>query len=198
MELAPRHIVTMVAAVSAAVVLAPVGVMAATGSLVNITDPFSSSRQARVSADGSLRVESRAAVSGYTFNVALPGTSSLSFYKLVEATGPYSIAVTDLSAAADTGLNQAAAGYAVRMEFVALTRTSGTAACAYNASGWTRKTLRWMDVAPSRTDQLSFASTPIVVPGAAAGHLACLGVQLWVMPSNTSVFIAAAGYKFVP
>lgn len=51
-----RHIVGMVVAVSAAVVLAPVGAMAATGSLVNITDPVHTANKARVDAKGALRV----------------------------------------------------------------------------------------------------------------------------------------------
>ena len=51
-----RQIVTMVVAISAAVVLAPVGALAATGSLVNITDPVHRDQKARVSGDGRLLV----------------------------------------------------------------------------------------------------------------------------------------------
>jgi hypothetical protein len=196
MELAPKHVVVMVASVCAAVVLAPVGVLAATGSLVNVTDPFASSHVARVNAEGALRVETRPGVSGSTFNVAAAGTSSLSFFKVYENTGTYHIAVTDLTLAADTGLNAAAAGYAARVEWVSLVRTSGTADCAYNAAGWTRRTLRWMDVAPTRTEQLSFAATPLVVPNPAAGQRSCIGFQLWVLPSNTVVFASMSGYLF--
>jgi hypothetical protein len=49
-----RQIVTMVAAVCAAVVLAPVGALAATGSLVTITDPQHTSQKARVTSAGRL------------------------------------------------------------------------------------------------------------------------------------------------
>lgn len=49
------HIVAIVGSVCAAVVLAPVGVMAATGSLVNITDPYNSRARARVDS-GKVRV----------------------------------------------------------------------------------------------------------------------------------------------
>lgn len=45
MKFQAKHVVTMVCAVSAAAVLAPVGVMAATGTLVNVTDPFNASRR---------------------------------------------------------------------------------------------------------------------------------------------------------
>jgi hypothetical protein len=47
-RLSTNQMVTLVVAVCAAIVLAPVTVMAATGSLVNITDPVHSSYQARV------------------------------------------------------------------------------------------------------------------------------------------------------
>jgi hypothetical protein len=49
-----RQIVAMVAAVCATVALAPVGALAATGSLVNITDPQHTSQKARVTSAGRL------------------------------------------------------------------------------------------------------------------------------------------------
>lgn len=55
-RLTGRHIVTIVASICAAVVLAPVGVMAATGQLVNIADPVTGSNQARVNSGGGLHV----------------------------------------------------------------------------------------------------------------------------------------------
>lgn len=198
MRFAPKHVVTMVACVSAAVVLAPVGVLAATGQLVNITDPYSSSRSARVSRDGSLRVESRTAVGGGTFNAVGTGLSSLSFQKLYEASGPKRIVITDITMSADSSTSQSTPGYAARIEVVALTRTSGSAACAYNAAGWTRKTVRWLDVAPTRTEQLTFPGSPIVVAPAASGHLSCVGYQVWVLPSSVTIFGAVGGYTYEP
>lgn len=50
------QIVTIAVAVCAAVVLAPVGVMAATGQLVNIADPVNSAARAHVDTGGKLRV----------------------------------------------------------------------------------------------------------------------------------------------
>jgi len=52
----PRHIVAMVVAVSTAVVLMPVAVGAATGSLVNIVDPSNAANKAKVSNMGQLYV----------------------------------------------------------------------------------------------------------------------------------------------
>jgi hypothetical protein len=48
------QIVTMVVAVCAAVALAPVGVMAATGSFINIVDPINGGSKARVNGSGGL------------------------------------------------------------------------------------------------------------------------------------------------
>ena len=53
-RLSGAQIVAIVVAISAAVVLAPVGVLAATGQLVNIADPVTGSNRARVNAAGSL------------------------------------------------------------------------------------------------------------------------------------------------
>jgi hypothetical protein len=53
-----KQIVVMVVAVCAAVVLAPVGVMAATGSLVNIVDPSNASHKAHVDSSGHVLVAS--------------------------------------------------------------------------------------------------------------------------------------------
>lgn len=52
----PRHVVTMVVAVSAALVLMPVAVGAATGSLVNIVDPSTAANKAKVTNKGQLYV----------------------------------------------------------------------------------------------------------------------------------------------
>lgn len=54
-RLSGTNIAVIVVALSAAVVLAPVGVMAATGTLVNITDPYNSAARARVDS-GKVRV----------------------------------------------------------------------------------------------------------------------------------------------
>jgi len=198
MKLEARHVVAIVACVCAAAVLAPVGVMAATGSLVNITDPSYASRKARVSADGSMRVESRAAATTNTFNRSSNGVSSLSFTKLIEVSGPRRLAITDISFSADTFTSQSTAGYAARLEFVALVRKSGTAACAYNAAGWQRTTLRWVDVAATRTDQLSFAGSPLVPPVATGSEDTCIGFQVWVLPSSVTIFAGISGYTYEP
>jgi hypothetical protein len=51
-----RQVTAMVIAICLAVVLVPVGAMAATGSLVNITDPVAKTHKARVDSAGRLKI----------------------------------------------------------------------------------------------------------------------------------------------
>ena len=57
-----RQITTMVVAICCAVVLLPIGAVAATGSLVNITDPVYTARKARVDTAGRLNVSDQGVV----------------------------------------------------------------------------------------------------------------------------------------
>jgi hypothetical protein len=66
-RLSGQQITAIVVALCVAVVAAPVGVMAATGSLVNISDPVTASHKARVDKTGALKV-------GGTVTANVPGT----------------------------------------------------------------------------------------------------------------------------
>lgn len=68
-----RQLTVMVVAVCAAIMLAPVGVMAATGSGVNIIDPVTSANKARVSGNGTLLIAPRDVHTGAT--AAIDGSS---------------------------------------------------------------------------------------------------------------------------
>jgi hypothetical protein len=195
-KLAPKHVVTLIACVCAAVVLAPVGVMAATGSLVNVIDPSNSSRQAHVTSNGALRVENGSIAAGQAFSKTSDPISSLGFHVLFEVTGPTRMALTDVSLTSDTGLSQAVTGYGSRIELVALTRTSGTSACGYSAPGWTRRSLRVIDSQAPGTTQLTFP-TPMLLPGAASGQPLCVGFYYNLQPNNATIWVAAGGYKYV-
>jgi hypothetical protein len=59
-----RQVTAMIASICAAVVLAPVGAMAATGNLTSIADPVHKSQKARVNASGNLYVTQRDATNG--------------------------------------------------------------------------------------------------------------------------------------
>lgn len=90
----PRQITTMVVAICCAVVLAPLGAIAATGNLVNITDPVHAARKARVDANGRLTVSDRGPVTANLLTVKnLACGGSFKDYVL-DTTGYASIRVT--------------------------------------------------------------------------------------------------------
>jgi hypothetical protein len=196
MKFAPRHVVAMVVAVCAAVVLAPVGVLAATGQLVNITDPVSGSRQARVSADGRLWVDARAGASSNQFSFASDPLAGNVFVKLFENTGPRRIALTEVSFA--SGKLDTTNGYAFRATLWGLARMSGTAACALNAPGWTMRRLRTVEVPINDSFALNFDGSPLLVPAAPSGQKTCLGVYIDRTITSSALFVGGSGYTYVP
>ena len=68
MKFQAKHVVTMVACVSAALVLAPVAVYAG-GSLVTLVDPTYNDRKVRVGSSGALHVETKAGAMIGAFNM---------------------------------------------------------------------------------------------------------------------------------
>src|SRR5207248_7029468 len=114
--------------------------------------------------------------------------------KVHQVNGPTRLALTELTLTSDTGLNTAGAGIGSRIEVVALTRTSGTAPCSYGASGWTQKSVRWLDSQAPGTTQITFP-TPLVLPAAAAGQPLCIGFEYWLRPSNAVIWVGISGYK---
>jgi hypothetical protein len=196
MKFAPKHVVAMVVSICAAVVLAPVGVMAATGQLVNIADPVIGTRKAQVSSDGRLWVDARAGASTNTFSFATDQLSGNVFVKLFEATGPRRVALTEVSFAA--GLLNTTNGYAFRATLWGLARTTGTAACALNAPGWTARRLRTVEVPINDSVAVSFAGTPLLVPAAASGQPMCLGVYIDRTITSAQLFVGGTGYTYAP
>jgi hypothetical protein len=190
MKFAPKHVVTMVACVCAAAVLAPVGVMAATGSLVNIVDPLLADRKVRVGSAGALHVESRAGVIGGDFNVLSSPTTTLSFVKLYETAAPNRIAVTEMSVATRGSDN----GFTTQVELRGYVRTSGTNACG--GAGWMVVRLRVVSVLTNTSEQLTFDGPPLILPGAATGHRVCFGFTITQLPSGVVVDVGTSGYTF--
>jgi hypothetical protein len=188
-----KQVVTMVVAVCAAVGLAPVAVFAATGQLVNITDPAYSTRQARVSTGGGLVVESRAWAGANAFNANV-SRQGLGWVSLAQATGPTRIALTELAL---TGSFDPHPGYAeVLVE--AMVRTSGTSACnGPGSAGYTRHTLKRVSVSSRATLQLTFDGQPLVIPAAASGQPVCVGITVITVSSGLWVYGSATGYKYV-
>jgi hypothetical protein len=193
MELAPRHVVAMVASVCAAVVLAPVGVMAATGTLSNLVDPYDASRRARVGTNGGLFTENRPRTSSGTFNKQATDVTDANLHVLLDLAAPNKIAVTDFAlTVVDDGTTQALYDIVALFAFV---RTSGTAPCG--GAGWTRTALRTLTVPHGQAAQQTFDSAPLVLPTPATGQRVCLAFQQTRWVGSTRTQVAVSGFTFL-
>jgi hypothetical protein len=192
MNFAPKHVVAMVASVSAAVVLAPVGVMAATGTLVNLTDPVDSSRKARVSGISGLYVDTRPRATAGSFHVLSETITDVATHPVKQTPSPNGIAVTSVVATVK-GDNSASTNH---VRLYSRVRTSGNSDCA-NGTGWTvPKALVTLSVPAGSTSQLVYDGPPIVVAPPATGQAICVGVQQTKWTGSTSTDIAVTGFTF--
>jgi hypothetical protein len=190
MRFQPRHVVAIVASVCAAAVLAPVGVMAATGTLVNITDPYSSARQARVGASGTLFGETRAGVTSKAFNMAVDNVVDLSLHKLTEAVAPNRLAITEVTLATRATDN----GYTTQVDLAGWVRTTGTNPCG--GQGWTKTMLRRVSVKTNETVQLLFSGPPLILPVPATGQHVCFTFAITQLPNGVVLDAGGTGYAF--
>lgn len=195
MSFKPVHVVAIVASVALAAVLAPVAVNAATGTLVNIADPIVGSRTARVGNGRTLMVESRAGAAQDSFQVT-GQRLGLGWVPLMTSYAPQKIAVTELSFAARGPDSTTAQEVLIE----AMVRTSGGNGCTGpGTAGFTRHTLRRILVKNQTTSlSMNFNGPPLVLPGAANGHLVCLGFTVVTVPSGSAMDVGATGYKYVP
>lgn len=190
MKFTPRQIVVMVVAASAALIFMPVAVGAATGSLVNITDPFTASRKARVSSAGALLVESRGGVPHEAFNVN-QSRLGLGYISLASATMPKRIAITEVTI---TGQGPAGSQEVLIEAFV---RISGSAGCGGPGTpGYSRFTLRRIAVENGKTVQVQFAGLPLMLPVGASGQPTCFGATVISIPSGSATYVGGTGYRF--
>jgi hypothetical protein len=190
MQFTSKQVVSMVLAVCAAVVLAPVTVSAA-GQLVAIVDN-ATGRHARVSSNNQLQVENRVAVGSNAFNVT-GSRYQFGWIPLVEATGPHQIAITKvvMSGPYDT------TGNAGEVLLEAMVRTSGTLPCnGPGTAGYTRHTLQHVWVPARGTIQMDFDGTALKIPHAADGQPVCFGVTYFAGNTNMTIYAAATGYKY--
>lgn len=188
-----NQIVTMVVAVAAAVVLAPVGVMAATGQLVNIVDPGNASRQVRVGSDGTLFVESRPGVVPHSFSTMHETITDVITHPVYEIAAPTRIAITEATFTLH-GDNTASTNH---VRIYSRVRTSGTANCQ-TGTGWTSpKTLRSVVVRAGSTVQLVFNGPPLISQTPAAGQKVCIGFQQTKWTGSTDLDVGVTGYTFI-
>ena len=194
MQFAPRHVVGIVACIAIMTVLAPVGVMAATGQLVNLVDPVTAGRKARVGSAGTLRVETRPGVTAGAKNALHTDIQSLSPRELISVTGPTRIGLSELTVSVRDF------GYPVDaptiMQLISYVRSSGTQPCG--GSGWSATELRRITLVTDTTEQIQFSGPPLVVPVAAAGQRQCLAVKLYQWVGDTKVDVGATAFTYTP
>ena len=194
MKFQPKHVVTMVVALSAAVVLAPVGVIAATGTLVNIADPNDGSRRARVGTSNALFTETRPGVPTGAFNVRVGDVTDVILHKIYETTAPKRIAVTEWAV---TVRGDDIAGPNTHVDLLAFTEfgTPGLHSCGH-PSGWTKKILRTIALSSGETEQQVFTGPPLLLPTPAAGKRTCLGVHQTRWLGGTKLDAMVSGYSY--
>ncbi|HWL36856.1 MAG TPA: hypothetical protein VNQ77_11735 [Frankiaceae bacterium] len=191
MRFSSKQVVAMVAAGCAAVVLAPVGVHAATGQLVNVVDKLTG-QSARVSTNGALLVENRA-YPGQNAFYATNQRYQFGWIPLVSTVGPTRLAVTKLILAGpfDTP------GNAGEVLVEAMVRTSGTLPCnGPGTAGYTRYTMLHLWVPARDTVQLDFAGQSLPIPHAGTGHPLCIGVTYFAGNTNMTIYATAVGFKY--
>lgn len=195
MTFTPKHVVTMVACVCAAVVLAPVGVLAATGTLVNITDPTDANRKARVTQSGSVQVESRAGVVQNMFNLGFRATNLGHFY-LTDAIGPQRVALTEITLGSHGPTNGSTSGHNF-VDLVSYVQTTGAAsACGTTTTGYIRTEHRRfvvMNLTP--TFQVTFDGPPFLSPTPPAGKKVCLTLEVSTFTTGSQVNMGVTGYR---
>ena len=187
-----KQIVTMVVAVCAAAVLAPVGVMAATGSLVNVVDPVLADRKVRVGSAGSLQVETRPGVTSGALNVSHVDVQNLTPRKLAETTAPTRLALAELTVGVHNIGNPVNEPTVV--EINQYVHVSGTSACGL--TGWTGTVLRRVTLKNDETLHLKFDGPPLIVPTPAAGKRYCLAAKLYQWVGETKVDIGATVFSY--
>lgn len=188
-----RQVVTMVAAICAAVVLAPVGALAATGSLVNVTDPVHSAYKARVSAAGRLLAtacdgNSCAAVDGSSLRVggtlaSRPLAPSSAWHTMTFVNGPIKL-VGPTGAAVDvTSLTVTPAGNSANFALQAAQVPATATSCSSGS------TVYYLSALPANVPFTATFPTPLRI-APTSGMRVCLlastgvGGTLWVNVSG--------------
>jgi hypothetical protein len=186
-----KQIVTMVVALSAAVVFAPVAVMASAGQIVNIADPILN-RKVRVGSVGALQVETRPGVTSGAVNVSHVDIQSLSPRKLAEVTSPTRIALAEFTVGVHNVGNPVVEPTVV--EINRYVHVSGTNACGL--SGWSGTVLRRITLENDETLQLKFDGPPLMVPTPPAGTKFCLATKLYQWVGETKVDVGATVFTY--
>jgi hypothetical protein len=185
------QVTTMVVAVAAAVVLAPVAVIAATGTIVNVTDGVNANRIARVNSSSELNVSQRAAVLPGSLNSSTNGGINQRRL-LVQTVGPTRMAVTELDIATRGGAGSA------MVHLISWYRTSGTGTCANviagTTTGFTSTLTRVLMIPVGETLMLDWSGPALTVPVGGVGEYSCLTATLMTAPTGTIAYYGTTYY----
>ena len=190
MHFSSRQIVAIVIAISATMIATPVGVMAATGQLVNIVDPTFAGRKVRVGDVGTLRVESRAGAPNNAFNKAFT-FQGLGFHKISEVQAPKRIAITEVT------LSGYEVNYTAEAALVAYVQTGpSSATCGTTLTNYTKVELRRFGFPMNQVTQIDFEGPPLISPPAGSGMKVCVGFAMQEVGTAARLFLGASGYTY--
>ncbi|MDQ1713403.1 MAG: hypothetical protein QOE45_2853 [Frankiaceae bacterium] len=216
----PAHVVTMVVALCAAAVLAPVAVNAATGSFVNITDPLNAGSKARVTAKGTLwttetdpltgtvsRVSSNGrrlvgdGVGPLSVDMAVPGAplgttgdiivdASTTPAKVFSGVGRGKVALTSMVLTAD-----AAAAGSIRVGIVASIKANSASGDCHTGAGFTLLGEQFkVNVVVGTTLNLTWPTPLVWTASADADDFYCINVVAIGGPASYALHVAAYGF----
>ena len=189
-----RNVVALVATVAVVSALMPVGVMAATGQLVNIADPFYADRRARVTSSNSLQTESRAGSGPNTISQHW-AADTLESFTFGTVTGPDRLALTEVTLGSVGPSNGTTTGHHY-IDVVSYVQGSGTAACGVSSSGYTVTTLRRLVVRNFHPSvQVDWSGPALLAPKPPAGKKACVVLRVNTYTTGSVVYISATGYR---
>ena len=190
MKLAPKHAIVLALVWAVAVVAAPVGVIAATGQLVNVVDPVDQTRRARVGTSGTLFVESRPGVPRGAFNVLTEDITNVVGHTVQEASAGARIAITQVTFTL-RGDDSTATNH---VRLLSQTRESGSAACG--GSGWSLpSTLTTVVLRAGETVQLEYPG-PTLTAKSKPGQRTCLRLQQTRWTGGTELDVQVTGYTY--
>lgn len=189
-----RNVVALVAAAALVGVMTPIGVMAATGTLVNITDPYYPERRARVTTSNSLQAETRA---GAGPNVVSQHwtADTLESFEFMEVTGPDRIALTQVTLGSVGPANGTTTGHHY-IDVISYVQGTGTASCGASSSGYTVKTLTRLVVRNFFPSVQTLWNGPALLsPSAPAGKKSCVVFRVNTYTTGSVIYISATGYR---
>jgi hypothetical protein len=207
----PRHVVTIVVALSAAAILAPVAVHASTGTLVNITDAVNAATKARVTPKGQLYV---AQGDPYNGTFAHNDTSGRQLVSTIQEASAKVDTINDLTlSASDTrrpmfsGIGtrkvnltslvvsgEGAAG-SIKLLFIAYVKSDSSTGDCEGLSGFGAAERFTVMVPTGQTVNITWPSALSWTQYADSNDFYCIDAEAYGGPSGYTAHISAYGFK---